>query len=74
MNCYLINIIQCHLSSTKKCYYITSNIYTLKTKSKVFNFSLHFIKIIHELDNEVNLCEVIKTEKCTSPGKNTIKN
>ena len=44
------------------------NIYTLKTKSKVFNFSLHFIKIIHELDNEVNLCEVIKTEKCTSPG------
>lgn len=44
-------------------YYVNINIYILKTKSKLFYFSLHFTKIIHELDNEVNPCKVIKADK-----------
>lgn len=56
---------------TIECQYLYS-----KTKqNKLFHFSLHFTKIIHELDNELNLCEAIEAEKCSYilPDKNIIK-
>ena len=36
--------------------------FTLKAKNKFYCFSLYVTKIIHELGNELNLCEAIKAE------------